>query len=314
MRSLPITISLPLLLTACVSNPQHNSAADPQACKANPLAVQVMGSGGPIADDDRAGAGNIVWIDGKARVIVDTGPGSFLRHAEAGVEFQDPYAILLTHLHGDHAGGLPGLLNNGSFSGRKDPLIIAGPDGSENLPATSEFLDALIGAQGAFPYLSSYLDDAGPLPKITVRNINTRRDDVQTVSELTDVTIEAISVHHLDVPSLAYVIRTKGKRLLFSGDQSFLSTGFVEATRNSKPDLMFMHNAISMADGQPRGLHRDGRSMGEAAASAGTKKLVLTHHMQRALDDKDAVVAAIRENFDGPIIFADDLSCHAVAA
>jgi len=72
------------------------------------------------------------------------------------------------------------------------------------------------------------------------------------------------------------------------------------------------HNAISMADGQPRGLHRDGRSIGEAAKAAGAKILVLTHHMQRALDDRDAILAAIRESFDGPVEFADDLSCFAV--
>lgn len=312
MRALPLSLSLALLLSACGGIPPNDSIASPQACKTNPLAVQVMGSGGPIADDDRAGAGNVIWIDGKARVIVDTGPGSFLRHAEAGVDFKDADAILLTHLHGDHAGGLPGLLNNGSFSGRTDPLILAGPDGSETLPSTSQFLNALIGDRGAFPYLSSYLNDVGPLPKITVRDIVTSNDAVQNVDGPNDIEIKAISVHHLEVPSLAYVIRTSGRHLLFSGDQSFLSTGFIEATRNSEPDLMFMHNAISMADGQPRGLHRDGRSMGEAAASAGAKTLVLTHHMQRALDDKDAVVAAIRENYEGPIVFADDLSCHAI--
>lgn len=311
MRLLPTFATLSLLLNACTGN-NIQETADPKACKTNGLAVQILGSGGPIADDDRAGSGNAVWIDGKARVIIDAGPGSFVRHAEAGIDFNDHHAILLTHFHGDHAGGLPGLLNNGSFSGRKEPLIIAGPDGSETLPSTSDFLEALVGKQGAFPYLSSYLDDSDPLPKITVRNIVTSRDYLQAVNRLNNIDIDAIGVSHLEVPALAFVVRNKGKRLLFSGDQSFLSEAFIEATRDGKPDLMFMHNAISMADGQARGLHRDGRSIGEAAASAGAKKLILTHHMQRALDDKDAILAAIRESFDGPIEFADDLSCYPV--
>ncbi|MEP2990586.1 MAG: MBL fold metallo-hydrolase [Parasphingorhabdus sp.] len=311
MRLLLTCATLSLTLSACLEN-GTTKLADPKACKTNDLAVQVLGSGGPIADDDRAGSGNVVWIDGKARVIVDAGPGAFIRHAEAGIDFNDLYAILLTHFHGDHAGGLPGLLNSGSFSGRKEPFIVAGPDGSEALPSTSDFLEALIGKQGAFPYLSSYLDDSDPLPQITVRNIVTSRGYLQAVNRFHNVDIDAIGVHHLEVPALAFVVRNKGKRLLFSGDQSFLSEAFVEATRNGRPDLMFMHNAISMADGQPRGLHRDGVSIGEAAASAGAKKLILTHHMQRALDDKDAILAAIRESFDGPIEFADDLSCYPV--
>lgn len=311
MRLFLTFASLALTLTACSAD-KSESPIDPKTCKTNSLAVQTLGTGGPIADDDRAGSGNIIWIDGKARVVVDAGPGAFIRHAEAGVDFNDHYAILLTHFHGDHVGGLPGLLNNGSFSGRKEPLIIAGPDGSDILPSTSRFLEALVGEKGALPYLSSYLDDSDPLPQIIVRDIVTDRDYLQAVHRFHGVDIDAIGVHHLEVPALAIVVRNKGKRLLFAGDQSFLSDAFVEATRGGRPDLMFMHNAISMADGQPRGLHRDGRSIGEAAASAGARKLILTHHMQRALDDKEAIIAAIRESYDGPVEFADDLSCYPV--
>ena len=43
------------------------------------LAVQVLGSGGPDANDARASAGYILWIDGQARLLVDAGGGVFLR-------------------------------------------------------------------------------------------------------------------------------------------------------------------------------------------------------------------------------------------
>ncbi len=307
MRHLPIAAILSVMLGSCAN---QSPLIDPKACSANILAVQIMGSGGPIADDHRGGTGNIVWVDGKARVVVDAGPGSFIRHGEAGVDFRDHIAILLTHYHGDHVGGLPGLLNNGSFAGRRNNLLVAGPKGSDLFPSTSELLAAFVGEQGALRYLSSYLKEGGPHPKLIIRDIEYDRDYMQVVHRKDDVDIDAIPVHHLSIPALAYVVRTKGKRLLFAGDQSFLSDTFEQATRNGQPDIMFMHNAISMAEGQPRGLHRDGVSIGEAAQSAGAKKLVLTHHMQRALNDKDAVLAAIRENFEGPLEFADDLSCY----
>lgn len=287
-------------------------ADDPAACSNNALAVQVLGSGGPIADDHRAGSSNIVWVDGKARILVDAGAGSFVRYSQSGAQFQDHIAILLTHFHGDHVGGLPALLNSGGFSGRTEPLLIAGPEGSENFPSTSEFLDAIIGKNGALRYLSPYLDDNPALPRLIIRDIVTSRDYLQAVHRKDGIDVDTIAVKHLEVPTLAFVVRNRGKRLLFSGDQSFLSEAFIKATRNGKPDIMVMHNAISMADGQPRGLHRDGRSIGEAAHAAEAKKLVLSHHMQRALDDREAVMAAIRKNYTGPVEFADDLSCYPV--
>ncbi|QJB68662.1 MBL fold metallo-hydrolase [Parasphingorhabdus halotolerans] len=302
-------LALSILLSGCAS---ETAEPDPASCKNNTLAVQILGSGGPIADDHRAGASNLVWIDGKARVLIDAGPGSFVRFGEAGAKFEDLAVILLTHFHGDHVGGLPGLLNAGSFSKRDKPVMIAGPEGSDAFPSASELLEAFVGKNGALRYLSPYLDGSADLPKITSLNIGVDGENRKAVMRNDGLEIDAIPVKHLEVPALAFVIKNRGKRIVFSGDQSFLSEGFEQATRNSKPDIMVMHNAISMADGQPRGLHRDGRSIGEATQMAGAQKLVLSHHMRRALDDKEAVVAAIRENYAGPIEFADDLSCFPV--
>jgi len=311
MRFISSFIALSLLLSAC-DKPPTDAAADPLTCKEHALAIQVLGSGGPIADDHRAGASNIVWVDGKARILVDAGAGSFVRYGQAGAEFKDHYAILLTHFHGDHVGGLPALLNSGGFANRSEALLIAGPEGSDDFPSTSEFLNAIVGKKGALPYLSSYLDDSPALPQLTIRDIVTSRDDLQAVLRKNGVDVDTIAVKHLKVPALAFVVRNRGKQLVFSGDQSFLSDSFIEVIRGGKPDIMVMHNAISMTEGQPRGLHRDGRSIGEAAQAADAKKLVLSHHMQRALNDRKAIMAAIRENFDGTVEFADDLSCFPV--
>jgi ribonuclease BN (tRNA processing enzyme) len=40
-------------------------------------------------------------------------------------------AVFLSHLHGDHFGGLPFLILDGQFSGRSDPLTVIGPPGTE---------------------------------------------------------------------------------------------------------------------------------------------------------------------------------------
>jgi len=305
-----LTVLGAIALTSCSANNGWGGSSDPEACKNNELAVQVLGSGGPIADDHRAGASNIVWIDGKARIMVDAGAGSFVRYGEAKVNFEDHYAILLTHFHGDHVGGLPALLNAGSFSKRAEPLIIAGPEKSEQFPSTSQLLADIVGRKGMLGYLWPYMNGSNELPELQPMDIRTDKEVLLAVLRKDGVEVDTVRTHHLEVPALAYVVRVKGKRIAFAGDQSQLSEDFVNQTRNGQPDVLIVHNAISMDDGQPRGLHRDGRSIGELAKAMGAKKLILTHHMQRALQDQDAIDAAIRENYDGPIEMADDLSCH----
>lgn len=302
-----LTALISLTLSACS---QNSNSVDPKACANNALALQVLGSGGPLADDERAGASNIVWIDGKAKILVDAGAGSFVRYGQSGAKFEDHDAILLTHFHGDHIGGLPSILNAGSFTDRSEPLLIAGPEGNDDFPATSQLLADMVGANGMLGYLWPYLNGSSGFPELKPLDITTQRDVLLAVHRKDDVEVDTVRVHHLSVPALAYVVRTKGKRILFAGDQSYLSEDFIAQTKNGQPDLLIMHNAISMDDGQPRGLHRDGVSIGEAANTIGAKKLILTHSMQRALNDQKRINAAIRENYDGPIEVADDLSCY----
>ncbi len=306
-KTLGLAVSISLLISACSQNIEP---IDPKACSKNELALQILGSGGPLADDERAGASNIVWVDGKAKILVDAGAGSFVRYGQSGASFEDHDAILLTHFHGDHIGGLPSLLNAGSFTKRTEPLLIAGPEGNDNFPATSQLLADIVGKNGMLGYLWPYLNGSNDFPELKPLDITTQREVLLSVLRKDGVDVDTIRVHHLTVPALAYVVRTKGKRILFAGDQSYLSEDFVKQTTNGQPDLLIMHNAISMDDGQPRGLHRDGLSIGEAAKSIGAKKLILTHSMQRALNDQERINAAIRENYDGPIEIADDLSCY----
>ena len=73
-----------------------------------PLALVVLGSGGPGATG-RAGAGYMVLLDGEPRILVDAGPGTFARLGEAKLSLARTDIVLLTHLHIDHTGELPGL-------------------------------------------------------------------------------------------------------------------------------------------------------------------------------------------------------------
>ncbi|KPK49006.1 MAG: MBL fold metallo-hydrolase, partial [Myxococcales bacterium SG8_38_1] len=64
--------------------------------------------------------------------LIDCGASSLVAMRQQGIQPRDVSKILITHLHGDHFGGLPFFLLEAQFvSKREAPLTIAGPPGLE---------------------------------------------------------------------------------------------------------------------------------------------------------------------------------------
>jgi ribonuclease Z len=66
-------------------------------------------------------------------VMCDCGEGAQLAALRAGLSLSRLDAVLVTHLHGDHFNGLPGLLGTLGLEGRQRPLMVAGPPGTAAL-------------------------------------------------------------------------------------------------------------------------------------------------------------------------------------
>src|SRR4051794_29869085 len=64
---------------------------------------------------------------GPEMILFDCGEGTQVSMRRAGWGFKHLSAICLTHLHGDHVAGLPGLLLSVANAGRTEPLDIYGP-------------------------------------------------------------------------------------------------------------------------------------------------------------------------------------------
>src|SRR5688572_2836221 len=65
------------------------SSALAQNCAANAVAVQILGSGGPRVNRDRASSSYLLWIDAQARILVDIGGGAFLRFGQTQAKLSD---------------------------------------------------------------------------------------------------------------------------------------------------------------------------------------------------------------------------------
>jgi ribonuclease BN (tRNA processing enzyme) len=65
-----------------------------------------------------------------APVLLDCGATSLVALRRCGLDPGEVGAVFVSHLHGDHFGGLPFLILDGQFSGRTAPLVVAGPTGT----------------------------------------------------------------------------------------------------------------------------------------------------------------------------------------
>lgn len=92
------------------------------------LDLCTLGTGGAIPLPDRALASLYVRLNGKA-LLIDCGEGTQTQIRKLGWGFLCVDAVLLTHYHADHCGGLPGFLLSVAKTGRTEPLAIYGPPG-----------------------------------------------------------------------------------------------------------------------------------------------------------------------------------------
>lgn len=61
--------------------------------------------------------------------LIDCGEGTQIKMSEYHIKRSRIGHIFISHMHGDHVLGLPGLLNSFSLNGRKEDLTIIGPSG-----------------------------------------------------------------------------------------------------------------------------------------------------------------------------------------
>jgi ribonuclease BN (tRNA processing enzyme) len=281
-------------------------------CGDSGIWLQVLGSGGPEMDDERASSAYLIWRDGRARLLIDMGGGSMLRFEQSGARINDLDLILLTHLHVDHSADLPYLIKASYFSGRERDLPIYGPTANQLMPATTEFMSNLFGSGGAFRYLGGYLDGSESyrlLPHDVTASGKTRLLVLQSAG----YRIEAVPVHHGPIPALAWRVELAGKVIVFSGDMNNdydtlagLATG---------ADWLVAHHAIPEQAGRiARNLHMPPSVIGRIAGRARIKHLLLSHRMNRTFGHEAETERLITAHYQGPMAFVEDLQCINISA
>jgi ribonuclease BN (tRNA processing enzyme) len=282
------------------------------AQSAPPLDLLVVGSGGPGATG-RASSGYLIDLDGNARILVDAGPGSFARLGEAKVSLASVDIVLLTHLHIDHAGELPGLFKARAVSS-SGPIVfnVWGPEGSTQhdgayFPSTTQFIQLLFGSKGAFAYLKDF---SAPM-SIQAHDVSTKigaNAQPRLIHKDGALSVNAIAGHHGDAPAVIYRVDYTGKSVTFSGD---IDSSGLEDLRNiaKGSDLLVFNTVVLDPPGSPAilyTLHTPPQTIGVVAKLAGVHALLLSHLSPATDEMRDAVLRSIRQNYAGTVTFAQD--------
>lgn len=275
-------------------------AAEPSA-----LSLTVLGAGGPELNDGLASSGYVLWVNDKARVIVDAGTGSSLTFGDSGADFADVSAILLSHLHVDHSNDVAAYVKGSYFTARQQNLLIAGPAGNDLMPSTTQFLARLLGPEGAYRYLAEYLQaDQQSDYLIVPQDVELTPKKLTQISLGQGISATALAVYHGPVAALAWRLDVDGRRVVISGDMSHGHGVFTAFAANA--DLLVMHNAVPEdAWRVARNLHMTPSKIGQLASGSQAKTLLLAHFMRRTQDRKGDTLAHIREHFAGEVRFAE---------
>jgi ribonuclease BN (tRNA processing enzyme) len=278
----------------------------PGAALAGSLALVVLGSGGP-RPFGRAGSSYIVEVNGTPRILVDAGPGMFVRVGELNINLERVDTVLLTHLHIDHTGELPGFFKARSLTARASSIRfnVFGPAGGGLFPSTTRLLSLLFEKGGAWEYQKTFGANE------ELRGVDLPVELTSPERQIVDMKglrVTAIATHHGDCPSVAYRVDYNNESIAFSGDMD------ASALRNlihlaKGCSLLVFHCAVLDPPRSPAllySLHTAPQNIGKATRDAGAKRLLLSHIAPDVEAAGPSVLKSIRASYKGPTGFAHD--------
>ncbi|HLW29891.1 MAG TPA: ribonuclease Z [Brumimicrobium sp.] len=109
--------------------------------------VTILGTGAAVPTLNRGTTAQLVNCQQRS-ILIDCGEATQIQMRKFKVKFQNIQLVLISHLHGDHVFGLPGLISTMQLLGRKVPMTIIGPKGIQEF-LISQF--KLVGLYNGFP-------------------------------------------------------------------------------------------------------------------------------------------------------------------
>lgn len=317
-RFRPLWIVLATMAVATAAHAQSSGPSTPSISPKN-VEIVILGSGYPAPTQDRQGPALAIVVNQKA-YLLDAGTG-IVRQANAAFQRgitalrpDDLEIAFLTHLHSDHTLGLPDLILTPWVLGRTSPLKLFGPAGTKAM---------------ADHILEAYKEDihvrTTGLEGSNATGYKVDAQDVQpgTIYKDDNLTVRAFLVKHGSwKEAFGYRFDAGGKSIVISGDTA-PSSSIVDACGGCDALIHEVYAGTLSPGTTPSAersalsteqwmkymgaFHTSGVELGEIAARAKPKMLVLTHWILLGTARPEDMVRDIRTSYGGPIVVARDL-------
>lgn len=293
------------------------------------LDVALVGTGGTVPLADRWLASTLLRI-GPRLVLFDCGEGTQISLQGLGWGIRGIDAILVSHVHGDHVGGIAGVFFALANAGRTEPVLVVGP------PGLREVIQALCVVVPSLPY-PVLLREVDAAASFTL-------DDLQFSTEMGEHSVPCVA-YRLDVPRAPRFLPERARALgvplplwgalqhgqavtwsdgsatpdqVLGPPRRGLAVGLITDTRPlprlarlvQGVDLLVCEGTFADPEDAPRATERKHMTFQEAAAlarEAAVGRLVLTH-FSAGLTDPAAYGPLAREIFPDSVVGRDHLS------
>lgn len=229
------------------------------------LTVRFLGCGDPLGSGGRMQTSFMVSHSG-GHLLLDCGASTMIAMAQQGVPPGDIDLVVLTHLHGDHFGGIPFLLLHAQYGIRRTrPLKIVGP------PGTRDRLEMLMEASFPRSWATQWRFD------LSIQEI-----EVGPRQEVEGIGISGLEGSHPSGgPSLALRLEVDGRVICYTGDTAWVPA-IAQISRGA--DLLIAE-CYRVDRGVP--YHMNHADLVEHRGELDAKRIILTHLGENALGRQD---------------------------
>ena len=268
----------------------------------------MLGTGTPIPDPDRMGPSLAIIVD-SVPYLFDAGTGVVRRAAAAqragvpGLTMPALQRVFITHLHSDHTLGLADLLFTPWIQGRKVPLEVYGPPGTQRLvngivDGNDEDIHERLASSG------------GPSAEGWKARVHEVAPGI--VYKDSRVTVRAFAVPHSAWKyAFGYRIETPDRTIVFSGDTrespaiAAACDGCDVLIHEVYSDFGFK-TIPAIRQAYHAQAHTSAMQLGAIATAARPKLLILTHLLFFGATEAQ-LLAEVKSKFGGNVALARDL-------